>query len=72
MRLSEVGHLVRSCEETLEKISDRVDYLVDRLDEMDNEIDRLKTARMPGRSPIPIPRPPKALQSLGIGLPKGN
>lgn len=53
------------------RLDERVDGIESRIESLMEEIKRLQNAKRPDRQPIRVPKPPKALMSIGVGLPKG-
>jgi hypothetical protein len=62
---------LQGLKEEVKKIQTRLFLQADEIDWLKSEIDRLQKAKRPDRPPIRVPKMPRALQSIGVGLVKG-
>lgn len=53
-----------------EETKTRIDAQDAEIDWLKSEIHRLQVAKRPDRPPLRVPRMPRALQSIGVGLVK--
>ena len=54
--------------EQVKEIETRLFLQADDIEWLKSELVRLQTAKRPHRPPIRVPKMPKALQSIGVGL----
>ena len=62
---------IRGLRDRVKEIETRLFLQSDEIDWLKSEIVRLQVAKRPDRPPIRVPKMPKALQSIGVGLVKG-
>ncbi len=59
---------LQGLKEQVKEIETRLFLQADEIEWLKSELVRLQTAKRPDRSPIRVPKMPKALQSIGVGL----
>ena len=59
---------VRELEKRLSELEKRLLLQAEETDWLKSEIHRLQVAKRPDRPPIRVPKMPRALQSIGVGL----
>jgi len=59
---------VRELEKRLSELEKRLLLQAEETDWLKSEIHRLQGAKRPDRPPIRVPKMPRALQSIGVGL----
>ena len=62
---------LQGLKEQVKEIQTRLFLQNDEIDWLKSEIVRLQEAKRPDRPPIRVPKMPRALQSIGVGLVKG-
>ena len=62
----------------VQRLGERIDEVTDQIKQQSAEIEalgaeiiRLQVAKRPDRPPIRVPKPPRVLRSIGVGLDKG-
>ena len=62
----------------VQRLGERIDEVTDQSKQQSAEIEalgaeiiRLQVAKRPDRPPIRVPKPPRVLRSIGVGLDKG-
>lgn len=62
---------IRGLRDRVKEIETRLFLQSDEIGWLKSEVVRLQKAKRPDRPPIRVPKMPKALQSIGVGLVKG-